>query len=215
MDFQTVDQPGIERTKRTWKKVLRLGLSDRFEISYILNYNQDTVETSTIKQDFDGISSFQLGFRYNLIEPGDKFWPTLAIQTRFRSKAVSSDYRRNEIAPVFLLSAVKSIEDWGVALNWGPSYNGFNAVPTYNWVLSISKSLNEKWGTVGEIYGSESNGQGSTYYGAGLSYLVNSDFQLDAYVSTSNNRGIEEFYGTVGVSWRLLTFVKESSSSLY
>lgn len=209
IDVVTNQQTGIERTNHTLNNIVRLGLTERFEISTILDYSQDTVETNNLTQDFDGISQWQLGFRYNLIPSGEGWLPVLGLQTRFRMRAVSSEYRRNELAPVFMLSAVKALdEQWTVTGNYGVSYDGFTPMPTYNWVLSVSKSWGSRWSTVAEFYGSESNTEVSTFYGAGLAYLVNNDLQLDTYLSTGENRGIETFYGTVGVSWRTLAFLQ-------
>ncbi len=212
IDLTTTDQTGIERTNQTLNNIVRLGLTERFEISTILDYSQDTVETNTLKQDFDGISQWQLGFRYNLIPSGEDWLPVLGLQTRFRMRAVSNEYRRNELAPVFMLSAVKAIDpEWTVTGNYGVAYDGFTPMPTYNWVLSVSKSWGSNWSTVAEFYGSESNSEASTFYGAGFGYLVNNDLQLDVYLSTGKNRGIESFYGTVGVSWRTLAFLQSAT----
>ncbi len=209
IDLQTFDQNLVKTTNRTLNNIFRLGLTDRFEISSVVDYSQDTVETNTLSQDFSGISQFQLGFRYNLIPAADDWLPTLGLQTRFRLKNVSNHYQRDELAPIFVLSAVKPIDDqWTLTGNYGIAYDGISPSPTYNWVLSVSKSLTENWGTVGEIYGSQAGDQGATFYGAGLAYLVNSNLQLDTYLSAGENRGIRMFYGTLGVSWRTLAFFK-------
>ena len=208
LDINTFEFPGgAERTNRALNNVIRLGVAERLEINSLIDYNSDTFKVGSIEEDFSGVSNFQLGLRYNLIREGLEWLPSLALQTRLRMKNVSGDYRREEIAPLFMLSAVKPIDEtWTVTANWGFDYNGFDPVPTYRYVLSVSKALSEKWGSVAEFYGDETSGQGNSYYGVGLAYLINDNFQLDAYASTGNNRDIKEFYGTIGVSWRRLAF---------
>ncbi len=205
-DLQQIEQTPSDRTNQTFNNILRLGLSERFEISSIIDYSDDEIAaTSTrARQGLSGISQFQFGFRYVLNEASPEEWfPAVGLQTRFRFESVGGDYRRNELAPIFILATSKGITDQiSLSVNAGMAYDGFTPTPTYSYVVGLSQSLNSRWGTLYEAYGQDNAGQKTNYLGLGLSYLMTSNFQWDGYISTGNNMGIRETYMTLGLSWR-------------
>jgi len=207
LDYLITKLTSFKATSQVFNNVLRLGLSERFEVSTVIDYQEDTFETNTTETSINGVSQWQLGFRYNLIPEHDGWIPTLGIQTRFRMKNVSENYRRDQVAPIVMASANSEISKrFSLTANGGVSYSGLSFVPTYIYILSLTQSLGACWATTYEAYGNESNDLKSSYLGVGLSYLINSDFQLDAYMSNGNNSGIKEFYSTLGLSWRTQLF---------
>lgn len=202
-DYDVDDMTQTRSTIQTLNNVLRLGLSENFEVSTVVDYSLVKNSFPGHQASIEGLSQWQMGFRYNVI-PEDKDWiPVLGIQTRFRMKQVSHHFKINQVAPVIMVSAQKGLtEDFSFTANGGVDYNGSDNVPTYNWVLSLSQALTSQIGLTYEVYGNQYNDQNRQYLGIGLAWLLNSNFQLDTYVSTAKNQNAEELYATLGFSWR-------------
>ena len=187
--------------------VIRLGLSESFELSGVFNLQEDQVRTthSTLRQ--SGISAFHLGFRYNLIESPEGFKPAIGIQSRFKLTNVSNAYRTNHVAPTIIVASNFNLSNnSSLTFNAGLDYDGVGAAVTYLWTLSYSYSITDTWGTFVEGYGNEKSGTDKLYIDSGLSYLVNKDMQLDISAGWGNNLGFEESFVSLGISWRNTLF---------
>ncbi len=199
----------IDQEVRTSVNEFRLGLSESFEISTVWNYSQTstTNNATSFEDEFDGVSSWQLGFRYNLIAESDGWIPGIGIQTRFSMKQVSRNYQPSQIAPTTMLFTNHTLlDDLNVSFNGGVAYDGETAIPQYLYVISFAQNFTSDFGIIYEFYGNEYNDQESNYGGAGVFYFPNKDLQLDLYASMGKNQGVEEFYMSLGVSWRTWLF---------
>ena len=122
-------------------------------------------------------------------------------------KQAGHHYSQDEVAPLILLATRHQLpEHLTLITNWGIAYDGLSPEPTYSYVLSLSQSFGENWGTVYEVYGSESEEVNANYLGFGVGYLISPDFQLDFYVSGGDNKDVEELYSTLGTSIRNQVF---------
>ena len=206
-DHNTSEIGSSKSTSQTLNNIVRLGVSESFEFSTIVDYNFTKNTSPGAENSFEGLSQWQLGFRYNIIPPVESWMPILGIQTRFRMKQTSARYSPNQIAPVTILSAQKGLSEmFSLTVNGGISYNGNDNIPTYSYVFSLSQSLTSCLGLAYEVYGNEYNDMDRNYIGLGLAWSLSKDLQLDTYVSTGKNQGIEEVYATAGVSWRTWIF---------
>lgn len=210
LDLNRAKTSFLEQNLRTSNNVVRFGLSEKFELSTVLDYSQTANDNNVtnFSENFEGVSQWQLGFRYNLIPRSDGWIPGFGIQTRFRLKQISDNYKADQIAPITMLVTNHSLSDnFSVNLNGGISYSGNNAIPRYLYIVSVGQNFGSSdFGAVYEFYGNEFNDQHSNYLGIGLSYLANDDLQFDLYTSHGKNQGVEEFYITLGLSWRTWVF---------
>lgn len=204
VDYKKSDAGNAETSASVFNNVLRLGLSEAFELSVLGDWQEDVIKAGGITtSDKRGVSQAHLGFRYNVRDKASGFIPAIGVQTRFKLKHVSSEYKNDQVAPTMMLVLDHSLCDsLSLSTNLGMDYSGQDSIPTYNYVLGVSHSLSSTFGILYEFYGNERLAQKSYYGGVGLSYLLNSDLQLDIYVSRGDNQGISELYSSLGVSWR-------------
>lgn len=209
IDYQRLEFTNSQTTRRTLNNVLRMGLSENFELRSVVDFRSETFERSTTGEEttFDGVSQFELGFRYNLIADSDGLIPSLGFQTQFQMKNVGSAFRPNEVAPILKIATSHNLTDrFSLALNGIYAQTGNSNVPIYGYVVSVTQEISSIFSTVYEVYGNEFNDTESTYLGFGVAYRMNNDFQFDTYLSSGENSGVKEFYFTFGVSWRLYLF---------
>lgn len=207
-------QSGIERNQihnNTRSKsyilnnVFRLGISESFEVSSLLNYRSDQFDNSQMDQ--DGLSAFHLGFRSQIIDNPKGVIPTLAIQTRFKLHATSNNYREQNLAPIIIIATTHSLDDsFSLTHNFGYSGSGNNTSPTYFWTSNLTYSINEKISTFFELYGNITNDIGKTYWDTGFDYLISSDLKFDFSAGHAKNNSVEESFISLGLSWRASIF---------
>lgn len=186
--------------------VIRYGVDERFELSSVVSWQHDSI-SAPAQENKEGISDFQLGFRYNINDRPDGIIPGFGIQTRFKLINISSDYRSENIAPVIVFVSNHNLTDTlALGTNLGVTYSGNDTEPKYTFVSNLSFPIAERWNSFFEIYGNAQNAVASVFGDTGLAYLFSNDLQLDGYLGGGNNHGVSEFFLSVGFSWRLKDF---------
>lgn len=74
--------------------------------------------------------------------------------------------------------------------------------PSYGYILTLTHGFNDKWSGFIENQGYKSDFYSDAIVRGGAAYLINSDLQVDASVSTNFKNTPSILYGGVGVSWR-------------
>ena len=184
--------------------IVRVGVSESFELSAVLNVQDDQFTAPSSSSDQSGVSSAQLGFRNNIIDTPDGFIPALGIQTRFQMTTVSNSYRSENMAPMVTIASQHQVSLWAsLVVNIGLNYDGVSPIGQHFYTLSYSQSFDPLWGGFIEFYGNEKAGLKKNYVDGGLSYLASKDLQLDLSCGWGRNIGIEEKFVSIGVSWRI------------
>ena len=196
----------VQRTQST-THVLRVGLTEDFEVSGVLRVQSDRFDASTTER--SGISSFQLGVRYNVTSETEQV-PSIAIQTRLLLNTFDDDYGREGVGHSTIVAIGKRIAPKTAAtINAIFTHNG-NApgmIPRYTTALShmLTQQLQLYLGGYGRIDDFDFNLDG------GLGYFVNRDLKFDL---TYGRQGFGDFEGdpdglesdyfvSGGVSWRV------------
>jgi len=99
--------------------VLRYGIFERFEVSGLLNWQNDHIQSPL--EDFyqGGISATQLGFRYNITKRKGAI-PAIGVQYRLLLKAQSDTYKRSHYGSrLVIITANRLLEKVGLVTNWG------------------------------------------------------------------------------------------------
>jgi hypothetical protein len=74
--------------------------------------------------------------------------------------------------------------------------------PSYGYVLTLTKGINEKWSGFVENQGYKSDFYSDAIVRGGAAYLINKDMQIDASISNSLKTTPSILYGGIGFSWR-------------
>lgn len=207
VDFYQNSGEQMKSETRASNNVLRFGLSETFELRSIIDYQWDDSDQNGVQSHQQGISNMQVGFRFNVVDEADGWIPMFAIQNQFALKQVGNAYRPDQVASSVKVSMTHNLHpDLKLTTNLALAYDGETNIPRYDFVFSLTQSFTDTWSTVYEFYGNEYDDKESQYVGFGVAYLVNNDFQIDTYISSGRNNRVDEFYGTVGLSWRTRLF---------
>jgi len=193
--------------------VIRYGLTEHLEVSAVINQNWDTTRSRLPLQNNalsnthnSGLSDFQLGFRSVVISESHGIKPTLALQTRFRTKWVDQNFRQQSVAPVFILSMVHTLDSrFSLTHNFGFTTDETiqnNSSSIYFMTSSLSYSVNDRWGLFFEGYGNIKKDRGFYYFDAGGDYYINNNLKLDIAFGGGKNFGVRESFISLGFSWR-------------
>jgi hypothetical protein len=74
--------------------------------------------------------------------------------------------------------------------------------PSYGYVLTITKGINEKWSAFLENQGYKSDYYSDVLIRGGAAYLIKENIQLDGSLAFNLKNTPSVFYGGVGISWR-------------
>lgn len=180
--------------------VLRLGLTEHFEISGVVNWATSYQLVDSTQTSVGGISGTQFGARYNFTT-NNGFLPTIGLQYRALLKLASKGLQRNTIGSRFILSTGNKLtKKANLTTNWILNFDSFETDPSLNYVVKASYSISKKWSTFIEAFGGFS--PGIINFDTGLGYLVNKDFQLDISAGIYDDSLSLEYFYDFGLSWR-------------
>lgn len=81
--------------------------------------------------------------------------------------------------------------------------------PSYGYVLTLTHGFNDRWSGFIENQGYKSDFYSDSILRGGAAYLLSSNLQVDASISTNFKNTPSILYGGVGVSWRYDGWYKE------
>ncbi len=186
---------------------IRFGPTESFEIMSLLNVQQDWISSPGFPTHIaNGLSSAQLLVRQNIIPEANGLLPAIGLIVGLSLPVNSAAYEIEHIAPEVQLSTSHGLgdSDWSIGTFWVAAWDGNSSQPTWKYAVNCSFPLLWEGGLNGfvENYGNLSGGVFSTYFDAGLAFLVNDDFQLDLAGGMGINRERLESFVSLGVSWR-------------
>ncbi len=193
--------------------VLRLGLTDRFEINTGLEYRNDSYSFNKKELTTNGLSLTSIGTRINLHQ-SENFLPNLGVQLTFKLPFLAKAYNPDYVAPKIMLIASKNLSNkFSFLLNTGINYNGNDAKPIGVYVLNLGYSFSDKSGTFVENYGSFNSSTYENRWDTGLYYLVNTNLQLDLYGGFGKNNNVLDHFVSLGFSWRVVTSKNKTTNN--
>ncbi|MFB3387401.1 transporter [Flavobacterium sp. LAR06] len=87
--------------------------------------------------------------------------------------------------------------------------------PSYGYVLTLTHGFNDKWSGFIENQGYKSDFYSDAILRGGAAYLLNSNMQIDASISTNFKDTPSILYGGVGFSWRYDGWYKEKQEMTF
>ncbi len=192
--------------------VLRLGLTEDFEVSGVLRYQRDaTPNDGDVPNPLNrsGLSSTQLGVRYNVTSESAKV-PSICVQTRLLLNAVGEDYQRTGVGQTTLVAVGKGISDrLGLTANVGFTNGGQAPGLTSFYALSVGFNASQRLSFFVEGYGRLDDVD--INFDAGLGYFLSPDLKLDFSAGLEGFGGFEgdpvgldaDYFLDLGISWRV------------
>lgn len=201
LNFNRINFDGTEIESVSSNTVIRYGIWERFEISGVINGQDEQIVSNGQQLSRSGISDTQFGGRINVLD-NDGVVPAVCLQGRLLLTFVSNDFERENLGSNFIIATANQVTDrLSLITNFGLVWSGNGGDPRSFYVLNVSYSMTDRLGVFADMYG-DLDGF-TTNFDGGFSYLVNNDLQLDASAAWQDQVGVSDWYVDVGVSWRV------------
>lgn len=178
----------------------RFGINDHFELRLITELGIEDHFSSTIS----GINPVLIGFKTQLFKekgiiPITSFIGHIGIP-KLGSKQLQTSY----YAPEFRFTMQHTVsERQSLSYNLGAEWNGESPEPTFIYTLTTGYSLTEKMGAYVELYGFVPQIQQPDHrFDAGITYLLNTNHQLDVSGGFGLSAISPKYYLALGYSFR-------------
>lgn len=178
--------------------IFRFGVLEKFELSTIINYTTSKSKSPLFTSAVSGISSTQIGGRYNITSQEDGM-PAMGIQGRVILKATTGDFERDSYGSRFIYMISRNMSD-KIGLTSNIIYTRFSGTNTFDYTFNFGYTINEQIEIFGEIYGNLNDF--NINYDTGIGYFVNDNFKLDASTGWQGQNGSTDWFLDFGFSWR-------------
>lgn len=205
MRWQEVHQDQLDRNIFQYKTVLRWGFLEHWEMSGVLNYQQDWAENSSIRTTTRGINTLRLGIRHNLFEKAG-FFKAAAIQGRLWLPFSQRDYRQEKVGGRIMASvSYRLLGKLQLITNGGWRWAGQPSSQALSFFsLRFSHPLNRKLVVAVDYFGDFKAFEPD--YAIGIGYFINSDWKLDIALGNLGDSLKRHRYLEIGwatrVNWR-------------
>lgn len=117
--------------------------------------------------------------------------------------AAATDFKPENTGGQMLLAFSNTLDTQsGITYNLGAQWSGDSSELSYLYTFSYGRSLIGDLSGFAEVYGTfPEDSQGQNSWDAGLSYLINNDFQVDASAGTGFDTD-QAFFVQAGLSYR-------------
>lgn len=186
--------------------LLRYGLLNNLELRVGWNFveSRTRTEDAGLNSTSSGLEPLLLGFKTNIAHEDGVFPEIGLLGHLYLPYTASDDYRPETTGADFRFSFAHTLSESSVlSYNLGAAWGNDSAEIAYIYTLSFGKSITENIGAYVELYGDfPENSSANHLWDAGLTYLINSNIQLDATVGSSITQG-QDLLLSAGVSIRI------------
>ncbi len=211
---------------------IRYGMfKEKFEFIANIQYQNQIKEISSpffgsIKENQKALKQSIIGVKYLLFDPFKKqekkvniySWkvdksfkwkqliPAISVFTGANYTSANNTYyfpSKASISPkvIFITQSHFGDGSWVFITNAIADYIG-TEIPSYGYVVTLTKGINKKWSGFIENQGYKSDFYSDLVVRSGAAYLVTENLQLDVSASSSLKNTPALFYGGIGFSWR-------------
>ncbi|MGB3774527.1 MAG: transporter [Leeuwenhoekiella sp.] len=204
--YQVLQYGNVKEKYWTYNNMLlRYGLLDNFEVRLSWDVQEITTEIggNEINDKMAGFTPLTASFKVGIVEEIG-FLPQMAvIGNLFLPFAAGSDFKPENTGGQMLLTFSNTLDaQSGITYNLGAQWSGDSSELSYLYTFSYGRTLVGNLSGFAEVYGSlPEDSQGQNSWDAGLSYLINNDFQLDASAGTGFDTD-QDYFVQAGVSYR-------------
>ncbi len=202
--FDWADWEAAESNSFISTTVIRFGIQEHFELSGVLGFGNNNLETADQTIKTNGVSNVQLGFRYNLRD-GQGSGPNIGIQTRLRLPLTSDDFPTKDLGSTTMIALTQGLGGpFGMVTNLGVTWTGNQAAPVGFYTFNLGASFGQGWEVFIENYGNFRKSDFDTRFDTGVGYIVSPNLKLDFSTGWGKNDGITDYFVDFGFSWRTL-----------
>ncbi len=194
---------GLDQNTIFFKNVFRYGITERIELSAVLNWRKNMPDDPVIDAiEVKGISNLRIGGRINLVNKKTGFFRAMGINGRIWIKPPEENFQAENLGSRIVVAAGFAFpQKWKMVLNTGLIWQGNNDKPTSLYALRFLYGLNKSFGFILESYGTTDRWEPD--FGAGVYYFIENDVKLDLQVGFLGEKEIDNRFIELGVSWRL------------
>ncbi|UII21309.1 transporter [Fulvivirga ligni] len=180
--------------------LLKYGISDRIELRIIQEFLGSEINGDQVAS---GAGPLAIGARFALAEE-DGICPQIAFIGHINYRTGDQDYRPDQVAPDFRFTFAHTLsETFSLGYNLGAEWNGYDAVATGIYTLSLAASLSDKLGAFVEVYGFLPTGQEKNHrFDGGITYLISNNLQFDVSGGFGISKISPDNFISTGLSWR-------------
>lgn len=186
--------------------LIRYGILDNLELRLGWDFVEGvtTVNGNKLDDVMSGLSPLLLGLKIDIAEENGLMPEVALIGHVFPIFSASDDYRQETTGVDFRLSLAHTLsENSSLGYNIGAEWGNDSPEAAAIYTIAYGYSFTDAFGMYAEIYGDlPEDSSANHYWDAGMTYLVNNDLQLDAYVGTSITEGQDILLG-LGLSYRI------------
>ena len=186
--------------------LLRYGILDNFEFRLGWNFEETRFSSNGLENEdvLSGLSPLLAGMKVEISE--EKGWkPQIGLIGHLYLPFVAgSDYRPETTGADFRFSFANTIsEKSNLSYNIGAAWGSDSPELAYIYTVAYGYAITEKLGLYAEVYGDfPEDSKANHLWDAGITYLLKSNFQLDATVGRSFTEG-QDILVSTGVSFRI------------
>ncbi len=186
---------------KTFPSVLwKYGLLKNFELRLITEIAKDHTEI--------GIVPVTVGFKVHLFEQKGLLPHTALIVHTSAARLASPEFQTEKWEPSFRFVSINSLgKDWALSYNYGAEWDSFAQKPIWLYTVSVSHPISKSMGAYAELYGywNPKLAPADHRSDAGVTYLVNPNFQIDLSAGLGIQNSALNRYASLGISYRLDT----------
>jgi hypothetical protein len=198
--FEKDQQNGTDMYVRNFNStLLRYGLLDRLEFRMGLGYSSQTFASETL----EGMDPVSLGFKFQIAQQSGVL-PQMAILNTFVPDFTGSrNFRPDSWTGEFLGALAWESGSVGLGMNVGASFDSQMEGALFPYSAAAGFPLSESLGGFLELFGTVAESHGPAHSGnLGITWLLNPDFQLDAYYGFGLNNRAVDYSAGFGLSYR-------------
>ena len=213
--------------------------SEKLEFVLDLQYQMENFDTPYTSYKKNNFRQTVLGVKYLIYDPYKNYEPTAniysykanhsfnwhqlipAVSVFAGANFVGADNPysfspESSISPKVILITQNLFGDgkWVFVTNFIADYITTD-YPSYGYVLTLTRGFNDKWSGFIENQGYKSDFYSDAILRGGAAYLLNSNMQIDASISTNFKDTPSILYGGVGFSWRYDGWYKEKQEMTF
>lgn len=199
--FEKESTGGVSQFYRNLNtSLIRYGLVDGLEFRLGFGYSSFSSPGET-EQGFEPLS---FGFKYELFGQSGILPEMAVLNTFVPDFSGSSEFKPEKWQGTILGAMAWELGELGLGANLGTSFEEENTIFPYSAALGFPVS-NALGGFV-EVFGAFAKEEGPSHSGnVGITWLLNPDFQLDAYYGFGLNDRAVDWSAGFGFSWRFDT----------
>lgn len=208
--FYTEDETdGLTAKATTFNTMLiRFGIFDNFEFRLGWNFTETQFEMNGIENPnlLSGLEPLLVGAKIGITEE-DGLIPKIGlVGSVLLPFSAGTDYRPETTGVDFRFAFAHTLsERSSLSYNLGAQWGDDSPEASYIYSISYGYAITDTFGLYGELYGNLPEDSGPNHlWDAGLTYLVNDNFQLDATVG-SGIRSDQQLLLSAGFSYRIDT----------